>query len=313
MDCLLIGTGGMMPLPERHLNSLMVRLEGVGYQFDCGEGTQVAMKKWRTGFRHIRLLAISHLHGDHVLGLPGVLMCRTHAETTEPLIILGPVGIRRFVENTITDLRYHVGFPLEFIEVEVNNLADEKTLVELYADDRCTIFGLPLVHGTPCLGYRLEEKARPGKFSPEQAKKAGVVEGPLWGQLQRGQEVSVGDKVIQPDQVLGPARRGRVCCLVTDTIACKNAYRLAKDADIAFLEGMFLEEDLEKVEDKAHMTVRKAASIGKKQGALKTVIVHLSPRYRPEDLPRMTEEARAENPTAEVGVDGRCYQVELPD
>ena len=314
MDCLLVGTGGMMPLPDRYLNALFVRVEGVGYLFDCGEATQVAMKAWRTGFRAVTLLAVTHLHGDHVLGIPGVLMCRTHAEATEPLTILGPTGIRRFVENTVADLRYRVGFPLRFIEVDVDTLVAEKNPAELYRDERCRVLGLPLAHGTPCLGYRLEEHARPGKFEPSRARDAGVPEGPLWGKLQQGNAVATPDgRVVEPAAVLGPPRRGRACVLVTDTVATKNVYRLVDGADAAFLEGMFLERDFDRSDDKAHMTVAKAARIGREKGALRTVLVHLSPRYTRDDLADLEAEARAENPTAEIGRDGARYEIALPD
>ena len=314
MECLLIGTGGMMPLPERHLNSLLVRVEGEVYLLDAGEGTQIAMKRWRAGFRTIRLLAVTHLHGDHVLGVPGVLMCRTHAEAEEPLTILGPTGIRRFVENTIRDLRYRLIFPIDFIEIDADSLSGEKSPVEFYRDDRCVVSGLSLNHGTPCLGYRVEELPRPGRFHPEKVREMGVPEGPLWGRLQRGETVQLEDgRDVTPEEVLGPPRRGRRCALVTDTVPCKNAYRLVTGADIAFIEGMFREDDLEKAADKAHMTVRKAARIGRAQGALRTVIVHLSPRYRNEDLADLHDEARAENETAEIGRDGARYEIPLPD
>jgi ribonuclease Z len=314
MDCVLVGTGGMMPLPDRYLNSLFVRVDGVGYLFDCGEATQVAMKAWRTGFRSIAMLAVTHLHGDHVLGIPGVLMCRTHAEATEPLTILGPTGIRRFVENTMADLRYRVGFPLQFVEIDVDDLVAAKSPVEVYRDERCRVLGLPLAHGTPCLGYRIEEHPRPGKFNPARALESGVPEGPLWGKLQQGVDVTASDgRSVEPSEVLGPARRGRVCVLATDTIPTKNVYRLADGADLAFLEGMFLERDFDKSDDKAHMTVAKAARIGREKGALRTVLVHLSPRYSREDLPALEAEARAENPTAEIGRDGAHYEVPLPD
>ena len=314
MDCLLVGTGGMMPLPDRYLNALFVRVEGVGYLFDCGEATQIAMKAWRTGFRALTLLAVTHLHGDHVLGVPGVLMCRTHSEASEPLTILGPTGIRRFIENTMTDLRYRVGFPLRFIEVDVDSLVAAKEPAEIYRDERCRVLGLPLAHGTPCLGYRLEEHPRPGKFNPARARELGIPEGPLWGKLQQGNPVTTAEgSAVEPSDVLGPPRRGRVCVLATDTVPSKNVYRLADSADLAFLEGMFLERDFDKSEDKAHMTVAKAARIGREKGARRTILVHLSPRYTRDDLPELDAEARAENPTAEIGRDGARYEIPLPD
>jgi ribonuclease Z len=314
MECLLVGTGGMMPLPERHLNALWVRVGGAGYLVDCGEGTQVAMKQWRTGFRALTALAITHLHGDHVLGIPGVLMCRTHAEATEPLVVLGPVGVRRFIENTIADLRYRVGFPLRFVEIDVDALSRAKEPALVHEDEHVRIFALPLAHGTPCLGYRLEEPPRPGKFNPAAARSAGVPEGPLWGRLQQGETVTTPDgREVRPAEVLGPARRGRSCALVTDTVPTKNVYRLAGDVDVAFLEGMFLERDFDQTDDKAHMTAAKAARIGRDAGARRTVLVHLSPRYTRDDLAALGAEARAENDTAEVGRDGARYEIPLPD
>lgn len=300
MDCILLGTGGMMPLPYRLLTSLAVRLNGRIYLFDAGEGTQLGWKGAQLGLRGFRLLAVTHLHADHCLGIPGLLMLRAQLDAPEPLTILGPPGIGAFLKGIRDTLGFFVNYPLAVVEWSDRgqNLA--------YEDDQVRIFWHPLKHTQFCLGYRLEEHARPGKFDPARALHLGIPKGPLWGKLQQGQELVLDrGRTISPKQVLGPPRRGRHIAYVVDTRPTKAVYTLCRNADLAFVEGMFLTKDAEHADTKGHLTVGEAARLARRAGAKRVVLVHLSPRYREEELPQLQEEAQR---TFEMAFLGRALK-----
>lgn len=305
----MLGSGGMMPMPYRYLTSLVARVQGAMYMFDAGEGTQIALKKAAIGIKSLRVLALSHLHGDHCLGIPGILMMRAQLEEPEPLTILGPPGTEDFLKGVHQALRFHLSFSLNFMEWS------EKGPQEPYMDDLVRISWHPLSHTVFCLGFRLEEHQRPGKFRPDVARKLGVPEGPMWGQLQRGGEVVLDNGTrVSPGQVTGSPRRGRSICYAVDTKPCKGLYRICKEVDVAFLDGMFLPQHSQEALQKGHMTVEDAARVAFRSSARKVVLVHLSPRYREEsELKAMEQAARTRHPEAEVGRDLSSYNISLPD
>jgi ribonuclease Z len=309
MECFLLGSGGMMPMPYRFLTSLVVRVEGAMYMFDAGEGTQVALKKMALGIKGLRVIAITHLHGDHCLGLPGILMMKAQVQDPGPLVVLGPAGTQGFVASLRASLGFHLNYPIEF--VEWTDSGGE----EAYADDRISIFWAPLVHTTFCLGYRLEEHPRPGKFLVERARRLRIPEGPLWGRLQRGEEVILADGTkVLPSQVLGPPRRGRSVCFAVDTRPCKALYKLCKKVDMAFLDGMFHPEHEEEAREKGHMTSSDASRVAARAGASRVILVHLSPRYKDEGEIREIQKAASErHGSVEVGRDLTQYTIPLPD
>ena len=288
MECVLLGSGGMMPMPYRLLTSLAVRLNGRIYLFDAGEGAQLGLKETRIGVRGIAAIAVSHLHADHCLGIPGIMMLRAQTEAAEPLAIVGPPGIERFVRQTHENLGFYLNYPLQFKEWAPDENAPA------FEDDQVRILWAPLEHSRFCLGYRLEERERPGKFHAHRALALGVPKGPSWGSLQRGEPVTLDDgRNITPDQVLGESRRGRHVAYVVDTRPCRAVYRLSEAADMAFLEGMFLPEDAEHAESKDHLTVADASRIAARAGVKRAVLVHVSPRYDGETLSRLEAAAKA--------------------
>jgi ribonuclease Z len=308
VECILLGSGGMMPMPHRLLASMAVRLNGRVYLFDAGEGTQLGWKKVRLGVRGFKLLAVTHLHADHCLGIPGLMMLRAQMEDPDPFIILGPPGIEEFVQQNIRMLEFHLNYPLSFVEWS------EDATELAYEDDQVRIFWQVLKHTRFCLGYRLEELERPGRFDPDRAKVLGVPAGPMWGRLQKGESVTKENgETVRSDQVLGPTRRGRHVAFVVDTRPAKGIYRLCRDADIAFMEGMFLPEDAHHAEEKAHMTVLEAANIASRAGVAQVVLIHVSPRYRDEDLPSLESAARGKFENAKVGRDFEIFKVHLPE
>ena len=308
LDCILIGTGGMMPMPYRMLASMAVRLNGKIYLFDAGEGAQINWKKARIGVRGLKLIAVTHLHADHCLGIPGMLMLKAQMDDPEPLTIIGPPGTREFVVQCRKTLEFQLNYPIQYIEWPAGNTG------VAYSDDQVRILWEPVKHTRFCLGYRLEEFDRPGQFDSESARTLGVPMGPLWGKLQNGQSVATPDgSTIRPEQVLGSPRKGRHIAYVVDTRPAPGVFSLCRDADIAFLEGMFLSQHSEHADEKGHLTVTEAAEIAKISEPSRLVLVHISPRYEKSELVRLEEEARAVFQPVQAGKDLDIFEVRFPE
>jgi ribonuclease Z len=253
-------------------------------------------------------MAISHLHGDHCLGVPGLLMMRAQVPDPGPLTVLGPPGTERFVSQIRETIGFFINYPIRFVEWH------ETSPEVAYEDDLVRIRWSLLKHTTLCLGYRLEEHARPGKFRPEAARALGVPYGPLWGRLQQGENVTLDNgMMVQPKEVLGRPRPGRSVCYAVDTQPTQSLYRLCQDVDIAFLDGMFSPEHREEAETKGHMTVDDAARVASRAGACRAVLVHISPRYGEEDLEKLAAAAAERFPMAEIGRDLQWYTVPYRD
>ncbi len=298
----------MMPMPYRMLASMAVRLEGNIYLFDAGEGAQINWKRLKLGVRGLHLIAVTHLHADHCLGIPGLMMLRAQMESPSPLTILGPPGIEEFVSQTRKILEFRLNYSIRFIEWSESHSGPA------YEDDLIRIFWKPLKHTRFCLGYRLEELERPGKFFPEKAKSLHVPAGPLWGKLQRGESVLNAEGAqVRPEQVSGPPRRGRHIAYVVDTRPTKSIYALCKEVDLAFMEGMFLPEDAEHADAKGHMTVAEASKIAKRAEVRKAVLTHISPRYQPEDLIRLEAAALEHFDRIQVGRDRDAFPVHFEE
>jgi ribonuclease Z len=269
---------------------------------------QIGAKRTHLGVSGLALIAISHLHADHCLGLPGLMMLRAQMPNPAPLTILGPPGISRFVNQNRELLGFHINYPVCIVEWQ------DGASAEAYQDQKVRIVWRPVEHTRFCLGFRLEEVERPGKFHPERARQLGIPEGPLWGRLQRGETVRLAsDQPIRPDQVAGPARRGRHVAYVVDTRPCQALHDLCEAVDIAFIDGMFLPEDSRHAEDKGHLTVVEAAEAAWRAGARRVVLVHLSPRYSEADLPLLEQAAKQQFALTEMGRDFASYSVRFPD
>lgn len=307
MECFLLGSGGMVPLPGRRLSSMALRLDGRTFLFDCGEGTQVPYKEARLGVRSLDVVAVTHHHADHVLGLPGMLMLRAQMLDPPPLTVLGPPNIGRFIQNVRDDLGIYINYPIRF--VAWSDGADSLA----YEDERVRIFWRLLDHTAPCIGYRFEERDRPGRFDPAAATRLGVPKGPLWGELQAGRPVEGAQSPVTPDQVLGPARRGRQVAYVTDTSPTESLEWLLEGVDLAFLEGMYGPEEAEDAAGKKHLTVVQAASAARHAKARDVVLIHISPRYEDADMVRLEDVARQHHSSVRVGRDGQVFAIAMPE
>jgi ribonuclease Z len=262
LDLALVGTGGMMPLPTRWLSSALVRYGPHLVLFDCGEGTQISLRSVGWGIKNIDLLLISHVHGDHITGLPGLLLTQGNSGRTEPLQVVGPSGLGAVVAGLLAVAPY--------LPFAVN-------CRELEPGDRVTIDDLSVTcelaeHRVPCLAYRLD-LPRSRRFLPERAAALGV---PVeeWKRLQRGEEVNG----ISPADVLGPERRGLAVGLITDTRPTDALARLVADVDLLLCEATYgRDEDQPRAVERKHMTFREAACLARTAGARRLVLTHFSP------------------------------------
>lgn len=283
-EVFVLGTSGMQPLPNRFLTSAMVRRDGELFLFDCGEGTQVSLKMLNLHWKKITKIFISHMHADHVTGLPGLLMLSSQVDRTEPLVIYGPAKIREYVETTRKMLDMYINYEIRYVEVQPGIIIDESTY---------TVEAVPLMHTKPCFGYVLRDKDRPGEFSVENAKSLGVPMGPMWGMLQKGRNVTLEDgRVIRPEMVLGEKRKGISFAYITDTLYLSYIASHVRNVDLLLCEGMF---DLSLSQDafeKKHMTSSQAATIARDAQVGKLGLIHYSPRYTKGELRLLEKEAR---------------------
>jgi ribonuclease Z len=298
----------MMPMPQRRLTSVAVRTGGEIYLFDCGEGTQVPYKTLHLGLRPLRLIAVSHLHADHCLGLPGLLMLRAQMPDPEPLSVVGPPGLERFIRHLRQDLAMYINY-----EIRITEWAASATTLA-YEDEKIRLAWEPVAHSVFCLGYRLEEHPRPGRFDTAAAEALGIPFGPLRGRLQRGEAVVLpSGEAVRPEQVLGPTRPGRRIAFITDTTLTPALERLLHQVDLAFLEGMFLPEHLDEALAKKHLTVDQATDAATRAGAGRVILLHLSPRYEVKEEGRFDAVAAEHHPRARVGREGEVIELPLPE
>ena len=274
LDICLVGTGGMMPLPRRWLTALMTRYNGSSLLIDCGEGTQVAIKEKGWSFKPIDVICFTHYHGDHISGLPGLLLTMGNADRKEPLTLIGPRGLERVV-NALRVIAPELPFDIKFIEI-----TQPEQVIELNGY-RITAFKVN--HNVVCYGYTLEI-LRQGKFSAERAKEQEI---PLkfWNPLQKGQTIEAEGKIYTPDMVLGPERKGIKLTYTTDTRPTDSILKNALDSDLFICEGMYGEDDkADKAKGYKHMTFREAAILARNANVQEMWLTHYSPSLvRPDD------------------------------
>ena len=303
MEAFILGCGGMMPLPYRHLTSVLLRREGDLFLFDCGEGTQVSLRRLNLKWKKIDAIFISHTHADHVTGLPGILMLNAQVDRTEPLYIYGPPKIKEYVDTSRKVLDMYINYPIVVKEIEAPCV--------VHSGKDFYIRAFPLDHTKVCVGYTLEELDRPGEFNPDKARELGVPVGPLWAQLQNGFEVQATDgTIVKPEQVLGEKRSGRKFSFVTDTLYKKTIADEVRGSDLLVCEGMFESELIDQAKEKKHMTAVQAATIAKDADVRRMCMIHYSPRYTDRELEKLLTEAKEVWPKAELSRDR--MQIDIP-
>lgn len=303
LEAFVLGCGGMMPLPYRHLTSVLLRRDGDLFLFDGGEGTQVSLRRLNLKWKKINAIFVSHTHADHVTGLPGILMLSAQVDRNEPLYIYGPPKIAEYIETSRKVLDMYINYPIIVKEIAAPCVC--------YEGDGFRVRAFPLDHTKVCVGYTLEEDDRPGEFNAEEAARLKVPRGPLWGKLQHGISVVNEDGVeIHSHQVVGKNRKGRKFSFVTDTLYLPTIAQEVKDSDLLICEGMFADDCEDQAKEKKHMTARQAATIARDANAKRMAMIHYSPRYNDKELDLLLAQAKTVYPQAELSRDR--MRMEIP-
>ncbi|MBO6108293.1 MAG: ribonuclease Z [Eubacterium sp.] len=301
LDVCLLGTSGMMPLPRRHLTALMTRYNGSSLLIDCGEGTQVTIRAQGWSLHDVDVICITHVHGDHIGGLPGLLLSMANSDRTEPLTIIGPSGVKKVADS----LRIIApGLPFE---IRYKELSEEFLSIEC---DGYTLEAFRLKHTVTCYGYS-QIIHRGGRFDADRAREAEI---PLsaWSRLQKGETVEAEGRVFTPDMVLGPPRKGIKVTYCTDTRPIPKIAECAAGADLFICEGMYGDPEFTgKAKEKKHMVFTDAAALARDAGVKELWLTHFSPSLiRPKDYEQV---AREIFPNSHVGKDRKTVTLTFDD
>ena len=301
LDVSLLGTGGMMPLPYRWLTALMLRYNGKSILFDCGEGTQIALREKGWSPKPIDIICFTHYHADHISGLPGMLLTMGNAERTEPLLLIGPRGLSRTV-NALRTIAPELPFEINYLEIEGNE--------QEFSFDGFRIKAFKVNHSVVCYGYSMIID-RTGRFDKERALEQQIPM-KLWSRLQKGETLEEEGHIYTPDMVLGEARKGLTVTYNTDTRPTDLIRKYADHADLFICEGMYGEPDkLVKARENRHMTMYEAAKIARAARVPELWLTHYSPSLlHPEEY---LGEVRKIFPGTVAAKDGRTVELNFQE
>lgn len=281
MEIIFLGTSSAVHTHNRNHPAIILKAFGETMLFDCGEGTQKQLIFAKVSPMKISKIFLSHYHGDHILGLPGLLQSMNFRGRETKLTIYGPKGIND-LKNAIFNLGYcKIDFPIEFIEIGTQTIESCEEYI---------IKSQKVKHKVPSLAYSIEELKKP-RFLREKAIELGVPVGPAFGRLHNGEEVEVDGKIIKPEQVLGPARKGEKITYSGDTAPCEEMIEFAKDSTVLIHESTYVNEDADKAEENSHSTSSDAARIALQSNSKQLILTHFSTRYTTfDDLLKQAEE-----------------------
>ena len=299
MQIVFLGTSGSWPTPKRNVSAIAIKRGPEVLLFDCGEGTQRQFMQSTLSFMQVSRVFITHFHGDHFLGLPGLVQSMSMNGRETPLEVYGPTGIERLVSELLSLGYFTPGF-----QVPAKELAPQAHI----DGGEYVVTAFEAAHTVPGLSYVLEEKPRPGRFSLERAKELGIPEGPLYSRLQDGQSVTVRGQTIRPEDVMGSSRRGRKIVYTGDSMPSETLRTMARGADVLIHDATADAALEEKANRYGHASSRQAAHVAKDAGVGLLILTHLSPRY--EDPTSILEDARAVFPNVRVAED--FLEVDVP-
>ena len=288
MQLQFLGTGAGMPSKTRNTTAIALKLleeNGAIWLFDCGEATQHQILHTTIRPRKIDKIFITHLHGDHIFGLPGFLSSRSFLGGDTPLTLFGPKGLQQWVETTLALSKTHITYPIHYVEVAEGII---------YEDEQFIVRAAPLQHVIPCFGYRIEQKPLPGQLLIEKALALGVPKGPMLGQLKAGKDVTLPDgNVVHAQDVVAPPKKGRVLAILGDTKYCEQAITLSLHANVVVHEATFDAATEHLAGEYGHSTNTEAAKVALKAGAQHLILTHISARFLPHETNLLVEQARA--------------------
>lgn len=305
MEVLFLGTGAGVPAKIRNVSAIALMLleeRNAVWLFDCGEATQHQIIHTSLKPRKIEKIFISHLHGDHIFGLPGLLGSRSFQGGTTELIVYGPKGIREFIQSALKVSNTHLKYPLLIKEI------DEGTVFE---DDQFIVESLLLDHGVPSYGFRIQEKDKSGTLQASQLIADGVPPGPIYQRLKNGELVTLDDgRIIDGKDYVGPTQKGRVIAIMGDTRPCNNTVTLARDADLLIHEATFSADSEEMAWTYYHSTTVQTAKLAKEANVASLCLTHISSRYGKGDWKQLAREAKAVFPATKIAND--FLEIKIP-
>lgn len=288
MELEFLGTGAGVPSKQRNVTSIALKLlneRNAVWLFDCGEGTQQQILRTAIRPRKIEKIFITHLHGDHIFGLPGLLSSRSFQGGETPLTIIGPKGIKEFVETSLRISDSRLKYDLIFNEIDQTGI--------IFKDHQFEVTCLPLDHRITSYGFRIQEADHPGELLVEKLQEEGITSGPIYGKLKNGETVTLEDgRVLDGNDFVGPRQKGRIVTILGDTRVHPNAYTLASEADVLVHESTFKHDEEKMAKAYYHSTSVQAAKIAKESDVKQLLLTHISARYLGRDVAALQKEAR---------------------
>lgn len=305
MELLFLGTGAGIPAKLRNVTSIALKLleeRKAVWLFDCGEATQHQILHTTLKPRRIEKIFITHLHGDHIFGLPGLLGSRSFQSGDTELTVYGPRGLRQFIEVSLQISDTHLQYPLKIVEIEDGII---------FEDDQFMVEAAKLDHAVESFGYRVIEKDKPGTLDAKKLQEEGILPGPIYAKLKNGESVELENKrIIHGVDYLGPKVEGRIITILGDTRTCGNAVKLASNADVLVHESTFSAENEEMAYEYFHSTTSQAAKTALQADAKLLCLTHISSRYSLEDSKQLAEEAKSIFPNTCIAYD--FFEIEVP-
>ncbi len=288
MDLLFLGTGSGVPSKQRNVASVALKLldeRNSVWLFDCGEGTQHQILRTTLKPRKIEKIFITHMHGDHIYGLPGLLSSRGFQGGVEPITIYGPKGIRGYIQSSLKFSGTRLNYPIRFVEFNEPGV--------IFEDEQFKVEVNKLQHGLPSYGFRVVEADHEGTLDAQKLKEMNIPSGPLYGRLKNKEVVTLEDgRVLDGNDFVGPNQKGRIVTILGDTVKHPNSVKLSQHADVVVHEGTFGHEEKDLARQYNHSTVTQAAEVAKEAQAKKLLLTHFSSRYLYKDLIQLEQEAR---------------------
>lgn len=274
MKLVFLGTSAAQPTENRGLSCICLERDGEILMFDAGEAAQISFMKSGLGWNKKMKLFVTHMHGDHCIGILGLLQTMSMRNRTETLEIFGPNGIKEFIAANIKVLNFGLSFP-----VFITTIKEGK----IFEDDKYSIHACKANHSVTAFSYLFEEKDKPGRFNLDKANQLGIPEGKLWSDLQKGDDITINDKIIKPDQVLGEKRPGKKIGISGDTMPTRELEKFFENCDYLVFDATFLETEKDRAEETCHSTAKQAATLGKNAKVKNLVLTHFSARYKNEE------------------------------
>jgi ribonuclease Z len=274
MKLVFLGTSAAQPTENRGLSCICLERDGEILMFDAGEASQISFMKSGLGWNKKMKLFVTHMHGDHCVGILGLLQTMSMQNRTETLEIFGPNGIEEFIGANIKVLNFGLSFPVLITIIKEG---------KIFEDGKFSIHVCKANHSVTAFSYLFEEKDKPGRFNLDKAKQLKIPEGKLWNDLQKGHDITINDKIIKPDQVLGEKRSGKKIGISGDTMPTIELEKFFENCDYLVFDSTFLDEEKDRAQDTYHSTAKQAATLGKNAKVENLILTHFSARYKDEE------------------------------